>query len=119
MTTPDIILCPDRYFRRVIYGPGPHIGDYPEQAVLAWILFGWCPGWVTYLLISIMSAYSYLNSFQVALVFLIHSMPHVATGLQPTPTFCLGCMMKTPYESRTALRLVLWCVFNVTRVILY
>lgn len=43
MTKPDIIACPDRYFCRTIYGPGPHIADYPEQAALAWILFGWCP----------------------------------------------------------------------------
>lgn len=43
MTTPDIILCPDRYFHRVIYDLGPHIGDYPEQAALTWILYGWCP----------------------------------------------------------------------------
>lgn len=43
MTKPDIVLCPDQYFRRVLYGLGPHIADYPEQASLAWILFGWCP----------------------------------------------------------------------------
>ena len=43
MTTPDIVACPDRYFRRTIYGPGPHIANYPEQAILAWILYGWCP----------------------------------------------------------------------------
>ena len=46
MTTPDIILCPDQYFRRAIYGLGPHIADYPEQAILAWILYGWCPTYV-------------------------------------------------------------------------
>lgn len=43
MTTPDIVLCPDRYYRRAIYGLGPHISDYPEQAALTWIIFGWCP----------------------------------------------------------------------------
>ena len=43
MTTPDIVLCPDQYFRRTLYGLGPHIADYLEQATLAWILFGWCP----------------------------------------------------------------------------
>ena len=43
MTVPDIVMCPDRYFRRVIYGLGPHIGDYPEQMAIAWLLLGWCP----------------------------------------------------------------------------
>ena len=43
MTTPDIILCPDCYFHRAIYGLGPHISDYPEQSALTWILYGWCP----------------------------------------------------------------------------
>lgn len=43
MTSPDIVQCPDRYFRRAIYGLGPHIADYPEQVALAWILYGWCP----------------------------------------------------------------------------
>lgn len=43
MTTPDIVLCPDHYFRRAIYGLGPHISDYPEQMALAWLLLGWCP----------------------------------------------------------------------------
>ena len=43
MTTPDIVMCSDRYFRRALYGPGPHIADYPEQLILAWILYGWCP----------------------------------------------------------------------------
>ena len=43
MKTPDIILCPDGYFRRAIYGLGPHISDYPEQMALMWLLLGWCP----------------------------------------------------------------------------
>jgi len=43
MTTPDIVLCADQYFRRVLYGLGPHISDYPEQAWAAWILLNWCP----------------------------------------------------------------------------
>ena len=50
MTVPDIIACPDRYFRQTIYSPGPHIADYPEQAALAWILFGWCPTYVPLIL---------------------------------------------------------------------
>ena len=43
MTTPDITRCPDRHFCRVIYGIGPYIADYPEQALLASIVNGWCP----------------------------------------------------------------------------
>ena len=43
MLTPDVIQCPDGYFRCAIYGLGPHISDYPEQMSLTWLLFGWCP----------------------------------------------------------------------------
>ena len=42
MTTYDVVRCPDGYFRRTIYGLGPHISDYPEQASLGWLLLGWC-----------------------------------------------------------------------------
>jgi hypothetical protein len=43
MTTPELTLCPDGHFRRVIYGLGPYIADYPEQALLACVVQGWCP----------------------------------------------------------------------------
>jgi hypothetical protein len=43
MTEPDIVRCADGHFRRVIYGIGPYIADYPEQALLACIVQGWCP----------------------------------------------------------------------------
>jgi len=43
MTAPEVVQCPDRYFRRAIYGLGPHISDYPEQASLTRLLLGWCP----------------------------------------------------------------------------
>lgn len=46
MAIPDIVQCADRYFRRVLYGLGPHISDYPEQAMVAWILMNWCPTYV-------------------------------------------------------------------------
>jgi hypothetical protein len=46
MTAPDVVQCPDKYFRRVIYGLGPHIANYPEQSSLGWLLFGWCPMYV-------------------------------------------------------------------------
>ncbi|KAJ8091523.1 hypothetical protein PM082_024443 [Marasmius tenuissimus] len=42
MTTPDIVLCADGHFRKVIYGVGPYIADYPEQVWLAGIVQGWC-----------------------------------------------------------------------------
>ena len=42
-TTPDIVRCADQHFRRVLYGLGPHISDYPEQAMVSWILMNWCP----------------------------------------------------------------------------
>ncbi|KAF8488764.1 hypothetical protein F5888DRAFT_1796301 [Russula emetica] len=43
MTTPEVMRCPDGHFRRVIFGLGPYIADYPEQALLACIVQGWCP----------------------------------------------------------------------------
>jgi len=43
MTHPEVTLCPDGHFRRVIYGLGPYIADYPEQVILACIVQGWCP----------------------------------------------------------------------------
>jgi hypothetical protein len=43
MTKPRVTRCGDGHFRRVIYGLGPYIADYPEQALLACIVSGWCP----------------------------------------------------------------------------
>ncbi|KAK7683266.1 hypothetical protein QCA50_013528 [Cerrena zonata] len=43
MSTPEITRCPDGYFRRVIYGLGPYIADYPEQVLASCIVQGWCP----------------------------------------------------------------------------
>jgi len=42
MTTPRVTRCGDGYFRRVVYGMGPYIADYPEQALLACTVQGWC-----------------------------------------------------------------------------
>lgn len=50
MTTPEVTRCGDGHFRRVIYGLGPYIADYPEQALLACIVQGWCPKCVLLLL---------------------------------------------------------------------
>ncbi|KAG6824485.1 hypothetical protein H0H92_006722, partial [Tricholoma furcatifolium] len=43
MMKPRITRCADGHFRRVIYGLGPYIADYPEQALLACIVQNWCP----------------------------------------------------------------------------
>ncbi|KAF5343292.1 hypothetical protein D9758_016490 [Tetrapyrgos nigripes] len=43
MTSPKVTKCADGHYRRVIYGLGPYIADYPEQALLACIVQGWCP----------------------------------------------------------------------------
>jgi hypothetical protein len=42
MTKPEVVCCPDGHFRRAIYGLGPYIADYPEQALLACVVQGWC-----------------------------------------------------------------------------
>jgi Plavaka transposase len=43
MTKPRVTRCADGHFRRVIYGFGPYIADYPEQCLLACVVSGWCP----------------------------------------------------------------------------
>ncbi|KAL1673537.1 hypothetical protein EV122DRAFT_255108 [Schizophyllum commune] len=43
MTDCEVAKCADGHFRRVIYGLGPYIADYPEQVWLAAIVQGWCP----------------------------------------------------------------------------
>ncbi|EIW75218.1 hypothetical protein CONPUDRAFT_66179, partial [Coniophora puteana RWD-64-598 SS2] len=43
MTDYEVVRFGDGYFRRVIYGLGPYIADYPEQALLTCIVQGWCP----------------------------------------------------------------------------
>ena len=46
MLVPRVTWCSDGHFRCVIYGLGPYIVDYPEQALLACIVQGWCPWYV-------------------------------------------------------------------------
>jgi hypothetical protein len=48
MTTWDIVRCADYHFRRVIYGLGPYIADYPEQSTAAGTVYGWCVTFVLY-----------------------------------------------------------------------
>jgi Plavaka transposase len=50
MVEPKVTLCPDGHFRRVVYGLGPYIADYPEQALLACVVQGWCPRYLSLLL---------------------------------------------------------------------
>ncbi|KAG1889687.1 uncharacterized protein F5891DRAFT_1131772 [Suillus fuscotomentosus] len=42
MTVPEVMRFGDGHFRRVIYGLGPYIADYPEQVVLSCIVSNWC-----------------------------------------------------------------------------
>ena len=41
-TTAEVYRCPDQNYRRVIWGIGPYIADYPEQVLLACIVQDWC-----------------------------------------------------------------------------
>lgn len=43
MSKPRITQCGDGHLRRVIYGLGPYIADYPEQMLLLCVVSGWCP----------------------------------------------------------------------------
>jgi len=43
MMEAEVVCYPDGHFQRVIYGLGPYIADYPEQALLSCIVQGWCP----------------------------------------------------------------------------
>ncbi|KAH9829324.1 uncharacterized protein C8Q71DRAFT_863392 [Rhodofomes roseus] len=43
MTIPEVVRCPDSHFRRAIFGIGPNLMDYPEQALAACVVEGWCP----------------------------------------------------------------------------
>lgn len=43
MTKPEVAMCPDGHYRKVIYSLGPFMADYPEQVYLACIVQGWCP----------------------------------------------------------------------------
>ncbi|KAI0668119.1 hypothetical protein C8Q78DRAFT_1071468 [Trametes maxima] len=43
MTSPDVVLCGDGHYRKVFYGLGPYIADYPEQALLTCVVQNWCP----------------------------------------------------------------------------
>lgn len=42
MKSPEVIKWPDGHFRRTIYALGPYIADYPEQMLIACLVYGWC-----------------------------------------------------------------------------
>ena len=47
MTSPEVVRFGDGYYRHVIYGLGPYITNYEEQALLACIVQGWCARYAT------------------------------------------------------------------------
>ena len=49
----DLVRCADDHFRRVVYGIGPYIADYPEQVLVADIVNGWCPVYVNLLALTL------------------------------------------------------------------
>ncbi|KAI6001202.1 hypothetical protein EDD15DRAFT_2477653 [Pisolithus albus] len=48
MVKPEVTLFGDGHYRRVIYGLGPYIADYEEQALLTCIVRNWCPRCLAY-----------------------------------------------------------------------
>ncbi|KAH8988107.1 hypothetical protein EDB92DRAFT_1935954 [Lactarius akahatsu] len=42
MLEPEVVQCADGFHRRVIYGLGPYITDYPEQVLISCIVTNWC-----------------------------------------------------------------------------
>ena len=42
MTVPQVLKCADGHFRRVVFGIGPYIADYPEQVLISGIVQNWC-----------------------------------------------------------------------------
>ena len=42
MKKPVIMCCPDGRFRRVVFGLGPYIADYPEQLLVTCVRQDWC-----------------------------------------------------------------------------
>ncbi|KAF8451037.1 hypothetical protein L210DRAFT_3609213 [Boletus edulis BED1] len=41
MTVPEVTMCVDGHYRKVMYGLGPYIADYEEQVILAGIVRNW------------------------------------------------------------------------------
>jgi hypothetical protein len=95
MTVPRATRCADGHFRRVIYGLGPYIADYPEQALLACIVQNWRPRCV------------FLSSFisiqaQVCISCLAHAAdldrPSVNRSHEHTDALMEGCTLKELWD---------------------
>ncbi|KIK76510.1 hypothetical protein PAXRUDRAFT_169716 [Paxillus rubicundulus Ve08.2h10] len=43
MAIPEVMCFGDGHFHHVIFGLGPYIANYEEQALLACIIQNWCP----------------------------------------------------------------------------
>ena len=43
MTIPEPFMCPDGFFRLVLFALACIICDYPDQVAHACIVQGWCP----------------------------------------------------------------------------
>jgi hypothetical protein len=43
MESPELVLCPDGYYRRALWSFAAYIADYPEQVDLSGVNTGWCP----------------------------------------------------------------------------
>ena len=50
MKSPKVVRFPDGHYRKVVYGLSPYISDYPEQALLACVVQGWCAKYVLFYL---------------------------------------------------------------------
>ncbi|KIK24091.1 hypothetical protein PISMIDRAFT_83424, partial [Pisolithus microcarpus 441] len=48
MAKPEVMLFGDGHYQHVIYGLGPYIADYEEQALLTCIVHNWCPQCLAY-----------------------------------------------------------------------
>lgn len=59
MTKARVTKCGDGHWRRVVYGIGPYIADYPEQCMLACVVSvsGWCPRYTSRLVLFYFSSY--------------------------------------------------------------
>jgi hypothetical protein len=47
MSEPEVVICADGLYRRVMYSQGPYIADYPEQVLVSGIVQGWCPRYLS------------------------------------------------------------------------
>lgn len=78
MTTPEVMRFPDGHFRRTIFGLGPYIADYPEQALLACIVNNWCPKYVYFQLhfidqTDVLIGVHHLQMTLTLVLFLVHA----------------------------------------------